>query len=1057
MKKVIGTMVAVMAGLALAAQAATEWAWSGEFALVTRTTFSAAELPPIEYNPGWGDSNLCSVAVDGRPLLSSKDAGRYAWSPLKSGTYAFTHVSGTKTLAGTVTVTNGAYFVQKEPNPPMEAVETITITPAAQTIPRKNGGAAIITKGTGVWTAAASDDWLFLNASSGDAGKPVGYRAEDNSNAEDRVGYVYVAGHTFTVTQKGLGGATLEPADVILERHGGNGTVAVTVQDQAHWSARPAVDWISVVPVSGVGTGSVAYAVAPWNELSSRTGTVAIAGETFTVVQNGWRMQLESFSAECDFQAREIPIVVEALDGAVWSVTPDDDWITVINAGSGKGNGFVSISVAANPSYKTRTGTVSIGSETFTVIQGGFGSPVLSMEPVSATLEEGVTNGTVSVSATPDLPWSAKSRTEWLFLADKSKTGSGDGAIEYAVLPNPTLYAREGKVVVTPEPASGVPAVTYVVTQPPLQAAIDPREHEFPVAGGSVTVNVNVPKSVPWKVGDLPEWLKANVASSTGPGSVTLQAAANGTVSVRSATIRIAEQDLVVTQLAHGVRIEYDATTALFGKDGGMGTISVFPADNASWKAVSSDPSWLFLFSEEAVVGDGEAEYFVTPLETGTFRTGTITIGDQVVHVTQRTYDMTISPYSKKVPWMSGSGEVRVTPPAGEPWSAVSTAPWITLDAATTNGTGPGTICFSYAENKTGKQRTGKVIIAGEVFALTQGIEGTTSTKVPYEWLDTYFPEGSDYEATAELPCPNGLKARENYVAGLCPTNPASKFVATISVADDVATITWEPNLNESVETRLYKVWSKKELSDAEWHHPVRTADRFFRVTVELPNGKDSTDESGLAVQTRHKGVQLWENGPYWAETNIGAENPWDAGYYFWWGDTKGYKREGNQWVASDGSARGFQFSSGNTPTYGKDNATLQREGWITSAGNLAPEHDAACAHWGDGWRMPTADEIQALIDNTTTEWIRTNNVWGRLVKGKGAYSSASIFLPAAGYGSGGYLDDSGSYGNDWSSTPNPDNSDNAWGLYFNSGYFLRGRNDRSGGQSVRPLRGFAE
>ncbi len=72
-----------------------------------------------------------------------------------------------------------------------------------------------------------------------------------------------------------------------------------------------------------------------------------------------------------------------------------------------------------------------------------------------------------------------------------------------------------------------------------------------------------------------------------------------------------------------------------------------------------------------------------------------------------------------------------------------------------------------------------------------------------------------------------------------------------------------------------------------------------------------------------HKGVQLWENGPYWAETNIGAEKPEDYGYYFWWGDTVGYKREGNAWVASAkpskelyaGSSSNFSFEIENLPT----------------------------------------------------------------------------------------------------------------------------------------------
>ena len=43
-----------------------------------------------------------------------------------------------------------------------------------------------------------------------------------------------------------------------------------------------------------------------------------------------------------------------------------------------------------------------------------------------------------------------------------------------------------------------------------------------------------------------------------------------------------------------------------------------------------------------------------------------------------------------------------------------------------------------------------------------------------------------------------------------------------------------------------------------------------------------------------HRKVQLWAGGPYWAETNVGAEEPWEYGFYFWWGDTVGYRRVGN-------------------------------------------------------------------------------------------------------------------------------------------------------------------
>ena len=205
-------------------------------------------------------------------------------------------------------------------------------------------------------------------------------------------------------------------------------------------------------------------------------------------------------------------------------------------------------------------------------------------------------------------------------------------------------------------------------------------------------------------------------------------------------------------------------------------------------------------------------------------------------------------------------------------------------------------------------------------------------------------------------------------------------------------------------------------------------------------------------------GVQLWENGPYWAECNVGAKRPEDTGYYFWWGDTVGYKLNSSAdgWVSvKNGEA--FSFNADNCPTYGKSDAQLQAAGYIDSSGNLAAKYDAATAHLGAPWRMPTASEIDALDMNCDTEWIKRNGVAGRLVKGRGAYSSRSIFLPATGDGHDSYLGDLGSYGSYWSSTPDSGNSNCAWYLNFGSSNVYRLNDGRDYGQSVRPVRGFAQ
>lgn len=205
-----------------------------------------------------------------------------------------------------------------------------------------------------------------------------------------------------------------------------------------------------------------------------------------------------------------------------------------------------------------------------------------------------------------------------------------------------------------------------------------------------------------------------------------------------------------------------------------------------------------------------------------------------------------------------------------------------------------------------------------------------------------------------------------------------------------------------------------------------------------------------------HDKVQLWEGGPYWATTNIGAEKPEDFGHYFWWGDTVGYKRENDKWVASDGSSPDFSFGSATTPTYKKNLAVLQDEGWVTAAGVLVPEHDAAHVKWGGHWRMPTKQELIDLYKKCDFAWSSMNGVDGYIVHGRGDFASNSIFLPAGGTGRGSALNDADTEGYYWSSFTR-DCASYAWRLFIYSSRPLAGELDRFNGYSIRPVQGTTE
>ncbi len=331
----------------------------------------------------------------------------------------------------------------------------------------------------------------------------------------------------------------------------------------------------------------------------------------------------------------------------------------------------------------------------------------------------------------------------------------------------------------------------------------------------------------------------------------------------------------------------------------------------------------------------------------------------------------------------------------------------------------------------------------------------TTPIPVPYAWLEAHFPEvaheSGAYEAAATATAENGRPVWVCYAVGLDPTDRLDDFrITRFRMDGDMPMFEFNHTTDGSGNSILpyIKPLGKARLTD-KWRHvpdggsPVF---RFFAAEVVPPGSVSIVDEE-------LDGVQLWENGPCWATCNVGAATAEESGYYFWWGDTVGYRRENDAWVAADGSTSSFLFNSDNTPTNDKDDATLLAEGWIDSTGNLVAAHDAATAHLGSPWRMPTGAELSALIGNCTTAWITTNGVSWRLVTGKGAYADKSIFLPADGYGDSSSL--LTTINGCRSSTP--DDSGKAWHLFLSSlpiGAFGFGRSngDRYAGRPVRPV-----
>ena len=187
-------------------------------------------------------------------------------------------------------------------------------------------------------------------------------------------------------------------------------------------------------------------------------------------------------------------------------------------------------------------------------------------------------------------------------------------------------------------------------------------------------------------------------------------------------------------------------------------------------------------------------------------------------------------------------------------------------------------------------------------------------------------------------------------------------------------------------------------------------------------------------------------SGTLWATCNVGASKPEEYGDYFAWGETT--PKSTYDWST-------YRWCKGSYYTMTKycTDSKYGYNGFTDNLTELQPEDDAATANWGSGWKMPSYDQINELVNDeyTTSEWTQLNGVYGCKVTSKS--NGNSIFLPAAGYRWSGELRNAGSFGYCWSSSLDPGYGYLACYLYFGSGYRYWGYSYRDRGRSVRAVR----
>lgn len=119
----------------------------------------------------------------------------------------------------------------------------------------------------------------------------------------------------------------------------------------------------------------------------------------------------------------------------------------------------------------------------------------------------------------------------------------------------------------------------------------------------------------------------------------------------------------------------------------------------------------------------------------------------------------------------------------------------------------------------------------------------------------------------------------------------------------------------------------------------------------------------GLSAQ-QHPTVDLGlPSGTLWSTCDIGSDSPCRLGDYFAWGETKGLQSgKGN-----------FTFSNyewGHTSKEIQKYNTQEKNGQVDGLTELEPCDDAATVLWGEGWRIPSEEQVRELLACCTWSWV---------------------------------------------------------------------------------------
>ena len=269
----------------------------------------------------------------------------------------------------------------------------------------------------------------------------VTFTVAANNTGATRTGSITIGGQALTVTQVSAASTSsgctyaLSESAKSVDAGSTTGTVDVTTDSVCAWTAQSLVTWITVTNgASGTGNGTVSFSIAANTAPTSRTGTLTVAGLTYTVTQAGsisgcsYTISLSSQSFTADGGTGTVVVTADA--GCGWSATSPVPWIVIVAGPGGSGTGSVSFQLAPNFGAD-RSAILTIAGNFFVVRQTSAGTLGCSytLTPTSVTAPADGMQGTVNVSTPFGCSWTAASNVPWITVTGGGTVSSGGNVV----------------------------------------------------------------------------------------------------------------------------------------------------------------------------------------------------------------------------------------------------------------------------------------------------------------------------------------------------------------------------------------------------------------------------------------------------------------------------------------------------------------------------------------------------------------------------------------------------------------------------------------------------